>query len=192
MKTLTKKRTQIDFSTHELKITKYEGMGTIHHLKKQNTMVDSIKFMNVGGVLAVCGDYGNWIFCREFHPAEEGYVSDHYWMEKLRIASTQDGEEFDPEGTRKELERLIKTGYAEQGFEGEQLKDMIEYAEECLGSVDDSEFAYRSTAYDNLPPEADFESIVFYKKTKYWLLAIFDGFEEVCRRVKKETSPDNS
>jgi hypothetical protein len=59
------KRTGIEFGEHEVLVTKTEEC-LIHYLKKPNTISDSIKYINVGGILAVTGDYGNWIFVENF------------------------------------------------------------------------------------------------------------------------------
>ena len=105
-----KKRTDIDFSKHEVIITKLDNVVepcVIHYLKLPDTRMNSIKFINCGGVLSVTGDYGNWIFCREFHPSEKEYVSGSYWEEKLRIASCQDPYEYDEDATVAEINRLL-------------------------------------------------------------------------------------
>ena len=96
------KRTEIDFSKHEVIVQKND-LVSIYYLKKPNTVIDSIKYINCEGIMSVTGDYGNWIFCREFHPNERGGVSDGYWIEKLKIASSQEPLEFDKESTEKEL-----------------------------------------------------------------------------------------
>lgn len=135
-----KKRTDLDFSKHELTIT-VEGNTTIHHLKKPDTFIDSIKFINTNGVLVVTGDYGNWIFCREFHPSEKEYVSDGYWLEKLKISSSQEGEEFDSEATEKKLKEMI--------IEYENKREVVDYLTDLLDYVNEDEFNYRNYAFDN-------------------------------------------
>jgi hypothetical protein len=176
------KRTGIDFSKHEVRITESDGL-LIHYIKKPGTINDSIKYINTNGIMAVTGDYGNWIFCREFHPSKEGGVSDGYWEEKLCIASTQEPKEFDPEATEKELKRLLSKGLKEYGYTGDMLKKMQEYCRECLRYVGEDQWSYKKVAYDECP--SDYEAVVYIKKTKYWLLAVFDGFDEICRRMKE-------
>lgn len=75
METLTKNRTGIDFSKHELIIKETDDV-TIHWLKIPNSIKKNIKFTNIEGNLVVTGDFGNWIFCRNFIPSGDGYVSD--------------------------------------------------------------------------------------------------------------------
>ncbi len=172
------KRTGIEFENHEVKHTSYEGVSILH-LKKPNTLCDAIKYINAGGILAVTGDYGNWIFCREFHPTGKEYVSDSYWEEKLRIASTQDPYEFDEEGTIAEIDRLLK--------EEEDLDEAeIEYLNECKSAAGDTKIQYELFAYNNgVGRFQDYEYVPSAQKiTKYWLKAVFDGFEEICRRMK--------
>lgn len=100
------KRTGIDFSEHEVIITEQEGL-LVHYFKKPNTITHSIKFINTNNILAVTGDFGNWIFCREFHPSADGYVSEGYWNEKLTIKSEQTCSKFDSEETEKELQKML-------------------------------------------------------------------------------------
>lgn len=185
METLTKNRTGIDFSEHELHITEQDGL-LIHHLKKPNTYYECIKFINTNGIMAVTGDFGNWIFCREFHPSSEGGVSDMYWLEKLKIASSQEGEEFDSEATRKEIEDGIDHILEEYGYEGDTLKEAKEYYEYLLNYVDESEWYYEANAYMDRPGFIDAEDVPNVKKTKIWLEIIFDGFDEICRRMKEK------
>ena len=110
----SQKRSNCNFDTHELIITKNECCS-VYQLKKPKTILDSIKFINTNGILAVTGDYGNWIFCREFHPSEDGFVSDGYWLEKLEIASSQDGREFSSELSKKQiLDCLEEEGITEE------------------------------------------------------------------------------
>jgi hypothetical protein len=176
------KRTGIDFSKHVVTVIKSDGL-LVHHIKQPHTSDRNIKFINTNGILAVTGDYGNWIFCREFHPSPDGGVSDGYWDEKLQIASCQVAQEYDAEATRREVQQLISGGLEEYGYRDTQLAAMKEYYEECLDQVDD-EIEYLAVAR-NHPPFTDCESIIFRKKPKIWLLCVFDGFDEICRRLKE-------
>jgi hypothetical protein len=234
------KRTGINFSEHEVIITEQEGL-LVHYFKKPNTIMNSIKFINTNGILAVTGDFGNWIFCREFHPSADGYVSEGYWNEKLSINSEQTCSKFDSEETEKELQKMldehqvledILNDFKEYNNIDEDLDndnlikeinskdDLIfkdsgninvptndlddilgifeyeeylkeedkEFIEELISSVDD-ELDYTSTAYRNSyysGTRFDYENIPYYKTTHRWLLIIYDGFDEICRRMKLE------
>ena len=96
-------RTKIDFSKHKYSVSRPDDNVAIYQLKIPGTRMHQFTFINACGILAVTGDYGNWIFCREFHPASKGFVSDYYWLEKLEAGSCQDGKEFDSARTIKEL-----------------------------------------------------------------------------------------
>jgi hypothetical protein len=181
---MKEQRTKIDFANHEVIVTDQPGL-LVHYLKKPGTINDSIKFINTNGILAVTGDYGNWIFCREFHPSAGGHVSDGYWKEKLVIASSQEPEEWDRDITKARIRLQIEGGLQEEGFEGKQLQEMKQYMSDCLERCDDEEFDYQYFAYREYPSFCDTESVIFVKRTKYWLTAVFDGFDEVCRRIKE-------
>ena len=58
--------------------------------------------------MAVTGDIGNWIFCREFHPkaGKNNYASRSYMDEKLRISSEQKSEKYDSEEALKEISKF--------------------------------------------------------------------------------------
>ena len=180
---MREKRTKINWSKHKLSIIKNEHV-LIHHLKKPDSYINSVKFINTGDICAVTGDYGNWIFCREYHPSKDGYVSDGYWIEKLTIASSQKGEEYNSKETRKEIEDGIKFELEEYGYEGEELEKAKEYYNDLLDYVDLQEWEYVSFAYNNFPNFMDSESVPFVETTKYWLKAVFDAFEEICRIIK--------
>jgi len=177
------KRTGIDFSKHQVIVSDHENL-LVHYLRKPDTICGSIKYINTNGILAVTGDYGNWIFCREFHPSAKGYVSDGYWKEKLHIASSQEANEYDAEHTQAELEAKINGGAEEYGYTGEKLERALKYFKECLYYVDD-EYEYINYAYRHTPSFMDSESVVMVKRTKYWLMAVFDGFDEICRRIRE-------
>lgn len=170
-------RTGIDFSKYEVIVKKSEEV-TIHHLKKPNTYIGNIKFINTNGILAVTGDYGNWIFCREFHPSHDGMVSSGYWIEKLRNTSSQEPSEFDEEGTREDINELLD--------KEEDLTDQEKYyLNECLEKLGYDEFDYIYFAHrENCGRFQDQECVPHRKKIKYWLEAVFDGFEEMCKRMK--------
>ena len=69
------KRTEVDFSKHVVEITKQEGLF-VCYIRVPGTITNSVKFINTNDIMAVTGDFGNWIFCREFHPSATGGVSD--------------------------------------------------------------------------------------------------------------------
>lgn len=177
------RRTLIDFTGHELEITDENGLK-IHYLKKKGTIVNSVKFINTNGILVVTGDFGNWIFCREFTPSEGGYVSDGYWAEKLEIYSVQKAYKYDSEATLKALKERIKE-LKEYGYSKEKRSEAKEYYKECIDLVDE-ELDYTYYAYRNFPSFMDYENVVFETTIHYRLKVIFDAFEEICLRLKSE------
>jgi hypothetical protein len=177
-------RTGVDFSRHELHVTNQDGL-VVHFLKKPDTNYDCIKFINTNGIMAVTGDYGNWIFCREFHPNAKGGVSSMYWHEKLEYASSQEGREFDGDLTKEEILMGLDTELEAYGYEGEKLCEIKEYYTELLDYVGLSQWEYEAYAYSNIPSFLCAENVPYIRKTKIWLQIIFDGFDEICRRLKE-------
>jgi len=176
------KRTNLEFEKHELIVTEKYGL-LVHHLKKPSTDYDNVKFINTNGIMAVTGDYGNWIFCREFKPAHNAKVSDQYWIEKLTNASTQKPYEFSQDETRAEIEALL--------LEGDLTDDEIEYLQGCLEKVDEGKFDYEYYAHrENVGRFQDHENVPMVEKPKHWLLVVFDAWEEICRRTGPE--PENN
>lgn len=106
-----------------------------------------------------------------------------YWCEKIEMYSEQETTEFDPVETRKEIEREIESGLEEYGYKDGDLDDMKEYMERCLDNVDDY-IDYLIVARD-YPSCADYDCIVLVKTIKPWLKCIFDGFDEICKRLKE-------
>lgn len=176
------KRSGVDFATHELLIKQSDGL-VVHHLKKPDTMQGNIKFINTTGVLVVTGDYGNWMFCREFHPGEYAGVSDGYFLEKLKMYSCQEPQKYNSEETGKEIEKMIADTSDEYSTEDkEYLKEILRYT--------DNEYEYVYMAHFGgvkKPPYRDHEFVPFVKKINPWLEIVFDGFDEVCRRLKLGT-----
>ncbi len=167
------KRTDLDFTKHELEIIKHNGI-TIHHLRIPDTNVASFKFINACGVLIVTGDYSNWIFAREFHPQKGNYVSDEYWCEKLRMNSHQKSHEFDSKATEARLNELLK--------EADRSEIDKLYYELCLSHVDEDEMVYLAYASMERPLHYD-ENIPYEEKIIPQLLYVFDAFEEICSRM---------
>jgi len=169
-------RTNTDFSKHVLTETKREGM-LIHVLAKPGTNMDSLTFVNTNDIMAVTGDYGNWIFCREFHPSASGRVDDTYWIEKLQVASSQDPYDFDGNKAKEEIEELLKDP------EKSLSKEEKEWLNDLSEATDDSEFEYIAIAMD-YPASFPAEMLPKGKITKFWLKVVFDAFEEICQRMK--------
>ncbi len=167
------KRTDINFDKHELLIVDNEHV-TIHHLKIPGSSTNNIQFINCGGIMAVTGDYGNWIFCREFIPSSSERADEQYMNGKLKIASTQESQDYCSEKTENEIEQMILSG----DHDGEELKFLKELQEYVGGNGEE----YKAWAYENRP--SDWDYLPYRTTTKYWLQAVYDGFDEVCNRLK--------
>jgi hypothetical protein len=178
------KRTGIDFSKHELHLfISKERDERIYNFQIPNRQCCRLVFINSCGIMAVTGDFGNWIFCREFIPTKGGRVSDGYWCEKLQIASTQDSDEFDSDATQKEIEEYLANP------EDPVTEDEKEYLEELLSLLND-EFDYMHYAHrEGKGRFSDHERVPTCKRIKPWLLMVFDGFEEICSRVDENGIP---
>ena len=173
------KRTGIDFSKHILHITQAHNPKVhIADLRLPESGIHRFIFINSMGVMTVAGDYGNYVFNREFHPSPEGSVNDPYWIEKMSISSYQNLSVFDPIETEKEIrENLLNSELSEE--------DSL-FLEDLLGLLDD-ELSYTYHAYRNRPSNGQFsdcEYIPFCKKLQGQIPFVFDAFDEICRRLK--------
>jgi len=173
------KRTKVNFEKHIVDVVKQDNF-LMHHIRIPGTIRNNIKFINTNGIMAITGDFGNWIFCREFHPSAEGYVSDGYWEEKLSILSTQKYKEYNSENTVKAINRLL-----DNKEEEELTEEEIEYLNDCIYYSDD-EIEYKHHAFRNsCGMFDDYERVPFEETNNIWLDIIFDAFDEICRRYKE-------
>ena len=186
---MRKKRTNYNFSEHEL-IIEEKDEYLKHTLKHpEYSKMYLIEFLNIQDKLIVSGDYGNWIFCRDFHPSEDGYVSDGYWLEKLRMNSTQEPYQYNAEETELEIKEKLKQleeEYENGDISGKEYNQYKEYYEDdCLYYVDDEiEYLYNAFRGDK-PSNLDYEDIPYVRTVKPQLNIVFDAFDEICKRLKK-------
>lgn len=168
-------RTQFDFSQHKLEEIKSKDT-LIYHFYKPGTRVEGLTFINSCGIMAVTGDFGNWIFCREFWATADGYVSDGYWIEKLQISSTQEPREFDEQQAIKDIKELRE--------DHEFDEDELEFLQELEDAAGDGEYSFIAKIMDR-PSSFDTEMLPRTKnKTNIWLEAIFDAFDTICKNLK--------
>lgn len=178
------KYTQVDFKDHKL-ITSFSDDFKMWKLKKPNTITQSIAFINTHGILLVTGDYGDFTFCREFHPTSNGFVEPAYWCEKYRISTQQKSHEYSVEKTRKMLQEGIEYELEEYGYDENELNIMKKYYHQLLSVVELSEWEYISYAYDQyIPTFITAEDVPFCKEIRHCLLIVFDAFNEICQRLK--------
>jgi hypothetical protein len=75
---------------------------------------------------------------------------------------------------------------AEISYYGEELDQAIEFYRECLRYVE-TEWEYVAFAHgSDKPGFIDHTEVPHCKKTKQWLRIVFDGFDEICRRLKEQ------
>lgn len=173
--------TGVDFSKHELKVTELDG-ATIYDFNKPNTRINGLTFINARGVCTVTGDFGNWVFCREFHPSPGEGVSRGYWDEKLRIASEQKSHEFDSDETN----RLL--GEFKNDFEdyiGRPMNDEEQdwYDDLCRAVFDKTDYIH--VAYRENPSTIDYEYVPFGEKRHVWLEIVYDAFNAMCDQLEE-------
>lgn len=172
-KDLRRKRTNLDFSKHKVYVHESDKL-LVHLIKIPNDSYNYVRFINTNGIMAVTGDFGNWIFCREFHPSEENYVSGGYWDEKLGLSSTQQSHEFDSETAQREIKELLE--------ENEFNEDDTEFLNDLSDAASGSEYEYIAKAMDH--GDFDSEMIPEGKKRNIWLDYIYDAFDEICNRIE--------
>lgn len=173
-------RTKIDFSRHEVKVTEYDGV-LIHKFSLPNTIERSVTFINTCGVMTVTGDFGNWVFDREFHPSKGGKVSNSYWDEKLQIASeSQKSHEYCP----KETLRLIRNlrDECDEYFGRSLTEEETEWFEDLENNVTDR-LEYEYVAYRNKPSIVEYEWVPYGKSRHVWLDAVYDAFDAMCEKL---------
>ena len=177
----------IDFSKHILTTKKYDGI-TIYEFKKPDTIYYSVTFINTCGIMAVTGDFGNWIFSREFHPDEKlRGISRSYCDEKLRINSDQKSEIFDTDTTLKEIDEFEKSYFYDLNEDDpkyEQVKDWIE----SLRDKAFDELDYLYVAHREKPNFIEHEDVPFGTIRNPYLTNIYDAFEAMEEFLYKKAS----
>lgn len=175
-----KKRTQIDFSKHQLEINQKGKDTVVYKFRKPGTALHGITFINSNGIMAVTGDFGNWIFCREFKLSikRSSTVSDSYWSQKLKISSTQNPEVFDPVATDKELNKLSGE-YSTLSYD--QQEELYEYIDLLKGNLN-SQFHYESEAFSEKPSFLYYEQIPECYKQHPWLSMVYDAYDQMVVR----------
>ena len=177
------KRTKIDFSKHELIIDESEKISSFW-LKKPNSLIYNVKFIFIDGLTVVTGDFGNFLFNNVFYPSKDNFVSDEYWVEKLRLNSTQQGIEYSPEKTKELLEYEIKEGLEAYGYEGEELREITNFYKQALKYVESEEECKKFIFGNDKPFFIDYEELPICYEPLNKLKIIFDSFEEICSRIK--------
>lgn len=169
----------IDFSEHKLKITEYPTI-TIYDFKKPKTVTCGIKFIVGEGVTSVTGDFGNWVFCREFYPTTGDGVSRGYFDEKLEIYSVQKSSKFDSEKTLNRIQEFIDE-FVEY-YNREPNEEELDWLERLECEVYD-EFSYINVAYRETPPSIEYENVPFVESRHPQLNIVYDAFNKICELI---------
>ncbi|UDQ96838.1 hypothetical protein AAEX28_07205 [Lentisphaerota bacterium WC36G] len=183
---MSDKRTQADFSKHELIVKEFDIDGkklTIHHFKQRDSHNLEVKITNFDGNCTITGDLGNYIACREFIPTANNIISDYYFCEKLTTYSTQKVFEFDANSQIIELAKWEK-----ELLEDITNEDEIEEIKEQFTPLFD---ACKNGSQQELEVELynsdlEFDEFQPEQKIETWLLMIFDAFEEIGRRLAEK------
>ncbi|WP_044213509.1 hypothetical protein [Flammeovirga sp. OC4] len=156
----------------------------IDTFQEEDYRMGLVKFKNDENGLTVTGDFGVWVFERNFIPCKGFKINKMYWSEKLIATSIREYCEYDPIQTCEAIEAIINNDLEDWGYEGEELENQKEFYEDLLNYVDD-EIEYKYHAYRSLFPfDVDHDGIPYFKKGSVKLDVIFDAFEEICRRMK--------
>jgi hypothetical protein len=175
---MMKKVSKIDFSKHVLNILEYPDIK-IYEFKKPDTVVHGITIIVGKGITSVTGDFGNWIFCREFHLKKGDYVSRGYLDEKLEIYSVQKSDKFDSEQTLKLIKEFKKDF---KDYHGRKMnEEEKEWLQLLIDSVDD-EIEYTNIAYREKPSDVEYESVPFGEVRHRHLDIVYDAMNEICDR----------
>ncbi len=178
-----KRKNSFDFSKHELKVTRNDDV-LIHEFKRPDSIVGKLVFINTRGVMAVTGDFGNWIFCREFHPSgdKDSGVSRGYWDEKLEIYSCQKSKIYSSDQTLKDIKEFVKD--FKKNYDRKMNEEEKEWVEELINNVDD-EFYYTYIAYRDYPNTISYEDVPYGKERPSHLDCVYDGFDAMCEYIRK-------
>lgn len=190
---MREKRTSVNFDKHEHRVEIFkckEKEIRVDHFQIGDSRMKYIKFVNTEDTLTVSGDYGNWVFCRPFVPSADGYVSDCYWFEKLRMLSEQKFDILDFDLIQQEIKELIDSGIKERFREdNEKTENAIAWFKELLDiaeSEDHIEYTWKAYRDYSMPDFIEYEMIPFTKKIPTWIKIIFDAFDEICNRLEKQ------
>jgi hypothetical protein len=182
----------IDWSKHD-----FHQHQDYYELRLPDSITYRVRFSMVDGRTIVTGDFGDWIFSREFHPASDGSVSEEYWCEKLVIANQYvKFSEFSAEETQKSLK------YEMEAILGDRVEHYISDMNSIgttdplhLSEIDSKELEYYYKCYDNVheesyeeishnyPDHMDFEDVISCEEIVPSLKCVFSAFNEMCKRM---------
>ncbi|MFA5428911.1 MAG: hypothetical protein WC279_11975 [Sulfurimonas sp.] len=169
----------LDWSKHEV-IIEDHGKLKIWRIKIPGTILHQVNFINTEDRLIVTGDYGDWMFSREFWPSAENGVSQGYWLEKLRASmGRREDWELDKEYIRDRIKEFPERY-------GDDLipEEVLSWLEDLESNLDD-DLCYQYVAYRQKPDTVEYEDVPYSKKIPIQLLIVFEAFDEICRRLSE-------
>ena len=99
------------------------------------------------------------------------------------MLSEQTAKKYDADETTNCIIEFKKT--FEDNYGRERNEEESDWIKQLENNVDE-QYVYTYLAYNETPSNIDYESIPFGTKRYFWLDAIYDGFDEICRRLKME------
>lgn len=130
------------------------------------------------GITSVTGDFGNWIFSKEFHPINDDTISRGYADSKLTYLSEQTCSKFDT-GDTIELIEQFRNEFIEL-HDRDMNEDEVDWLEQLDNHVYD-EIEYTYVAYREKPDNIDYDSVPFGTIRHPRLDIIYDVFDEICK-----------
>lgn len=187
-----KRRTEFDFSKHKHRVEIFkcgEKKIRVDHFQKEDSRMGYVKFVNTNDTLTVSGDFGNYVFCRPFVPSKDGFVSEMYWLEKLKMYSNQMFDELDFTSIIEDIKEKINGGLEEYGYKDKELEEATEWYNELLDvaeSEDNLDYTHKTYRDYHKPNFIDYDDIPYYKLLPEQLKIVFDVFDIICSRLKEE------
>ena len=176
------KRTNIDFTNFSLTINECEYLTYV----LKNDVGSIIKFITDDSHLYVVGDYGNWIFNRNFIPVNGGSVLDYYWVRLLRERSTQNPFIFSKHKTCITIDAMIVNIEVNYPNDSQKKIDLIKYFKNSKEYVDnEQEYLWFVSEHK---PNWYLNDIIVEYDYMYDILVVFDAFEEICRTLPKNNN----
>lgn len=185
-----KKRIQYDvFDKHSLIISELKDSlykYTVYDLSLGASSVSRVKFTVGGGHTLVTGDYGTYVFEREFHPHPKGSVSEDYWIGK--IPSNMNSMEYSSKVTMELISDLSKN-ISEYGYDEDKMGKIVSALLEATNYVENEHDYYHHILYDSdLYSLLDAEDVPWGKDYNHRMDYIFDAFEKMCSILESRES----
>jgi len=190
-----KKYTRVNFDRHQHKREVFKSDDgntiTVDRLQIDDSSTYCIRFTNTRNSLFVDGDYSRWTFCRPFMPSDEmEEISEHYFVEKAVIGTTQNVQEYSAEETRKSLNNLLFE-VEHWGLDPDQVDDSKKVIKELIEVSGDVQTYLATRDYTDISP-LNMDDLPLEYSTCYHLLVVLDAYHEICKRLKLKNDDENT